>query len=243
MMRDKSITFYDWFSKRPRTRLGLKRRAKIEEFKFRRLRRFIPTGGLLLEIGPGEGRFAELCRMEDIKYLCIEPSPPLQRGMKEKGYPIIGGFVPPIAVKSDSIDLLYADQLLEHMPNFNAAVDFIAECNRVLRKGGYLALIFPNYLKEKEFFFDIDYTHNFVTTERRVEQMLFDCRFSLMDKVIFIGRTTGIGRYLLKATTFFLGWGITTNLFRIFKADDFLVRLRKNLFETVMVIARKEAGR
>jgi len=240
---DKSFTFYDWFSERPRSRLGLERRAKIEEFKFHRLQRFIPAGGLLLEIGPGEGRFAELCRREGVRYFCIEPSPPLQKRMQEGGYPTIGGFVPPIAVGSDSIDVLYADQLLEHMPDFTAAIHFVAECNRVLKKDGHLALIFPNYLKEREFFFDIDYTHNFVTTERRVEQMLFDCHFALVDKVVSIGRTTGILRYLLQATTFFLSWGIVSNIFRIFKANDLLMRLRKNLFETVMVIARKEEGR
>jgi len=239
-MEDKGFTFYDWFSERSCTRLGLKRRVKIEEFKFHRLRRFIPSGGILLEIGPGEGRFAELCRREGINYCCIEPSLPLQKRMKERGYPTIGGFVPPIAVISESIDVLYADQLLEHMPDFNAAIQFIAESNRVLKKDGHIALIFPNYLKEKEFFFDIDYTHNFITTERRVEQMLFDCRFAPVDEVVFIGRTTGIRRYLFKATTFFLAWGITANLFRMFRASNFLVRLRKNLFETVMIIARKE---
>ncbi len=238
-MDDEGFTFYNWFSKRPRTHLGLKRRAKIDEFKFQRLRRYIPSGALLLEIGPGEGRFAELCRREGIRYFCIEPSPPLLKKMNQEGYPTIGGFVPPMAVKSQSIDVLYADQLLEHMPDFNAAVHFIAECSRVLQNNGYLALIFPNYLKEKEFFFDIDYTHNFVTTERRVEQMLFDCHFTMVDKVFSIGCTTGIRRYLIKAATFFFGWSITANIFRIFNARDFLVRLRKNLFETIMVIARK----
>jgi len=163
--------------------------------------------------------------------------------MQEGGYPTIGGFVPPIAVESGSIDVLYADQLLEHMPNFNAAIHFVAECNRVLKKDGHLALIFPNYLKEKEFFFDIDYTHNFVTTERRVEQMLFDCRFALADKIVSIGCTTGILRYLLKATTFFLGWSVVGDIFRVFKANDFLMRLRKNLFETVMIIAQKKEKR
>ena len=242
-MDDKGFTFYDWFSKRPRTRMGLKRRAKIEKFKFQRLRRYIPPRALLLEIGPGEGRFAELCRREGIRYFCIEPSPPLQKRLNENGYPTIGGFVPPIAVKSQSVDVLYADQLLEHMPDFNAAVHFIAECSRVLKNEGYLALIFPNYLKEKEFFFDIDYTHNFITTERRVEQMLFDCRFTPVDKVFSIGCTTGIRRYFIKAATFFLGWGITAHIFRIFKANDLLVRLRKNLFETIMIIARKEQGK
>ncbi|TKJ29870.1 hypothetical protein CEE39_08715 [bacterium (candidate division B38) B3_B38] len=243
MMDDKGFTFYDWFSERPRTRLGLKRRARIEEFKFQRLKKYIPSGALMLEIGPGEGRFAELCRREGIRYFCIEPSPPLQKRLNEEGYPTIGGFVPPIAVKSQSIDVLYADQLLEHMPDFNAAAHFIAESRRVLKNDGHLVLIFPNYLKEKEFFFDIDYSHNFITTERRVEQMLFDCRFTPVDKVFSIGCTTGILRYLIKATTFFLGWGITAHIFRIFKAGDFLSRLRKNLFETIMVIARKEQGR
>ena len=40
--------------------------------------------------------------------------------------------------------------------------------------GGVLFVVVPDYLKERAFFWDIDYTHNFVTTERRVRQLLYE---------------------------------------------------------------------
>ena len=40
-----------------------------------------------------------------------------------------------------------------------------------------LFVVVPDYLKERGFFWDVDYTHNFVTTERRVRQLLYDGGF------------------------------------------------------------------
>jgi hypothetical protein len=48
----------------------------------------------------------------------------------------------------------------------------VAEARRVLRPGGTFFVVVPDYLKERTFFWDVDYTHNFVTTERRVTQLL-----------------------------------------------------------------------
>ncbi len=39
---------------------------------------------------------------------------------------------------------------------------FTAEALRVLQPGGVFFVVVPDYLKERGFFWDIDYTHNFV---------------------------------------------------------------------------------
>ena len=71
-------------------------------------------------------------------------------------------------------DVVYADQVLEHMNGIEQARQFTAEALRVLRPGGVLFVVVPDYLKERTFFWDVDYTHNFVTTERRVRQLFND---------------------------------------------------------------------
>ena len=55
----------------------------------------------------------------------------------------------------------------------------------------------PDYLKERGFFWDIDYTHNFPTTERRVRQLLYDGGFEIERIVRSIGIATGPARDLL----------------------------------------------
>ena len=57
----------------------------------------------------------------------------------------------------------------------------------------------PDYLKERAFFWDIDYTHNFITTERRVRQLLYDGGFEVARVVRSIGAATGPARDALAA--------------------------------------------
>ena len=95
--------------------------------------------------------------------------------------------------------MVYADQVLEHMSGIDAARQFVAEAHRVLRPGGVLFVVVPDYLAERGFFWDIDYTHNFVTTERRVKQLFYDGGFETRAMVRSIGAATGFTRDLLAA--------------------------------------------
>ena len=88
--------------------------------------------------------------------------------MRAHGFAVTEAWAPPIPAEDASCDVIYADQVLEHMAGIDAARAFVAEGLRALRPGGVLFVVVPDHLKERAFFWDIDYTHNFVTTERRV---------------------------------------------------------------------------
>ena len=88
--------------------------------------------------------------------------------MRAHGFTVTEAWAPPIPAEDASCDVIYADQVLEHMAGIDAARAFVAEGLRALRAGGVLFVVVPDHLKERAFFWDIDYTHNFVTTERRV---------------------------------------------------------------------------
>ena len=107
------------------------------------------------------------------------------------GLEVIEGWAPPIRTADASCDVVYADQVLEHMSGIDSAREFVAEALRVLRPGGVLFVVVPDYLKERGFFWDVDYTHNFVTTERRVRQLLYDGGFQVERVVRSIGAATG----------------------------------------------------
>ena len=149
--------------------------------------------------------------------------------------------MPPLAGADGSSDVVYADQVLEHMPGVDAARSFVAETHRVLRPQGVAFIVVPNYLKEGAFFWDVDYTHNFVTTERRMRQLLQDGGFRIELTVRSIGAATGIAREALVASALLVNLPGVEALFRYTRTEEALFRLRKNLFETLTFVARRSA--
>ena len=119
------------------------------------------------------------------------------------------------------------------MSGIDAARAFVAEARRVLRPGGAFFVVVPDYLKERTFFWDVDYTHNFVTTERRVRQLLYDGGFEIARTVRSIGVATGIRRDLLAAAALLVNVPGVDALSRYTGTTELLFKVRKNLFETL----------
>ncbi len=93
--------------------------------------------------------------------------------------------------------------------------------------------------KERAFIWDVDYTHNFVTTERRVRQLLYDGGFTIERLVRSIGLATGPRRDLLAIGAMLANLPGLDPLSRYTGTEDLLFRVRKNLFETLAFVARK----
>jgi SAM-dependent methyltransferase len=234
-------TFYRWFSDRQHelTGFGRARRGRTDRSRLSLLMRYARPPGDLLEIGPGHGSLA-LCAVEaGWRYRGMEASPILIELLRGKGLEVIEGWAPPIISPPSSSDVVYADQVLEHMSGIDAAREFVAEARRVLRPGGVFFVVVPDYLKERAFFWDIDYTHNFVTTERRVRQLLYDGGFEVRQMVRSIGAATGVRRDLLAAGAVLTNLPGLDTLSRYTRTDNLLFRVRKNLFETLEFVAVK----
>lgn len=172
-------------------------------------------------------------------YRAVEASPTLIELLRGKGLDVVEGWAPPIPAGDASSDVVYADQVLEHMSGIDAARQLVAEARRVLRPGGVFFVVVPDYLKERGFFWDVDYTHNFVTTERRVRQLLYDGGFDVERIVRSIGAATGVKRDLLAAGAIFTNVPGLDTLSRYTRTENLLFRIRKNLFETLEFVARK----
>jgi SAM-dependent methyltransferase len=234
-------TFYRWFSDRQKelTGFGRARRGRTERARLGLLMRHATPPGEMLEIGPGQGSLALAAVEAGWTYRAIEASPILIQELRRKGLEVIEGWAPPMRVPDASCDVVYADQVLEHMSGIDAAREFVAEAHRALRPGGAFFVVVPDYLKERTFFWDVDYTHNFVTTERRVRQLLYDGGFEVSEVVRSIGAATGIRRDVLAAGALFTNVPGLNTLSRYTGTEDLLFRVRKNLFETLEFVARK----
>jgi len=232
-------TFYKTFSEKKLTSYGSSRRGKIERHRLALLHRFATAPGDMVEVGPGHGTLAEQAVEAGWRYTAIEASPILIDVLRKKGLAVIESWAPPIPVADASTDVAYADQVLEHMSGIDAARAFTAEALRVLRPGGVFFVVVPDYLKERTFFLDVDYTHNFVTTERRVRQLLNDGGFETIHLERGIGVATGVARDALAAGAMLVNLPGIDALSRYTGTEELLFRIRKNLFETLTFVARK----
>lgn len=235
--------FYRDFSERQKqlTGFGRARRARTERSRLALLTRHARPPGDLLEIGPGAGTLAGLAVAAGWRYKAIEASAVLIDELRRKGLEVIEAWAPPMPVSDASHDVVYADQVLEHMSGIDAARQFVAEAWRALRPRGVLFVVVPDYVKERTFFWDVDYTHNFVTTERRVRQLLSDGGFAIERVVHSIGPATGLRRDLLAAGGVVANLPGIDTLARRTGTADLLFKVRKNLFATIEVVARKPA--
>lgn len=238
---DVADNFYRDFSERQNrlTGAGRARRARTERSRLGLLIRHIRPPGDLIEIGPGHGTLAEAAIAAGWRYRAVEASPALIEVLRGKGIEVIEAWAPPIPARPASADVVYADQVLEHMPGIDSARALVAEAFRVLRPGGVLFVVVPDYLKERAFFWDVDYTHNFVTTERRLRQLLYDGGFAIEELVRSIGAATGLTRDLLAAGAALANIPGVDWLAGRLGASDFLFKVRKNLFATLEFVARK----
>jgi SAM-dependent methyltransferase len=234
-------TFYKSFSEKKLTSYGSARRGKIEQHRLALLHRFARPPGAMFEIGPGHGTLAEQAVHAGWSYTAIEASPILVEVLKNKGLAVIESWTPPIPIPDATADVVYADQVLEHMSGIDAARQFTAEAFRALRPGGIFFVVVPDYLKERTFFWDVDYTHNFVTTERRVKQLFNDNGFDILDVERSIGVATGFKRDALAAGAVLVNLPGINTLSRRTGTEDLLFKIRKNLFETLTFVARKPA--
>jgi SAM-dependent methyltransferase len=241
-LADEPSTFYKSFSEKKLTSYGGARRGRIEEHRLKLLHRFVARPGAMVEVGPGHGTLAERAVAAGWAYTAIEASEILIDVLRAKGLTVIPSWAPPIPVPDASADVVYADQVLEHMTGIDGARQLTAEARRALRPGGVFFVVVPDYLKERTFFWDVDYTHNFVTTERRVKQLLVDGGFEILAVERAIGTATGVGRDALAAAALLANIPGLDALSRYTGTADLLFKVRKNLFETLTFAARKPSA-
>ena len=236
-------SFYKSFSEKKLTGYGGARRGRIEQHRLELLHRFVDQPGNMVEVGPGHGTFAERAVGAGWRYTAIEASQILIDVLRGKDLTVIPAWAPPIPVADASTDVVYADQVLEHMSGIDTAREFTAEARRALRPGGVFFVVVPDYLKERTFFWDVDYTHNFVTTERRVRQLFNDGGFQVEHVERGIGLSTGVARDALAAAALLVNIPGMDALSRYTGTTELLFKVRKNLFETLTFVARKPGGR
>ncbi len=153
---------------------------KFRNILHRRLLRNIPPPKDVLEIGVGFGEFARFCRGNQINYSGIEPNTNLREKLKEEGFQVIDGSLPALPELEKKFDLVFLGHIIEHLKDYGEVLKSLESMKKVLKEQGHIILLYPEVPKVKWLFYH-DYTHSYPTSIRRVEAILRDSGYRVVE--------------------------------------------------------------
>ena len=238
-----AVEVTDIYSLSRPTAFGERRKANDAAALFDHLFPELQNEAHILEIGPGYGHFARECLRRRLRYTGVEPSVELCAGLRRQGITILDKSVPPIEAEDESLDLVHSDDFVEHLPTYPDVERFFRESFRVLRPGGYMSIITPNYRTLKDLFFRYEYQHSFVTTRERLNKFLKDCGFQIVTSRDFLfwlsPRLNILDRVLAHAVIPLARNPLVEFVITRLTSEDFLFRIHKNVYDHVAILAQK----
>jgi SAM-dependent methyltransferase len=154
-----------------------------------RLTKINPSATAVLEIGSGFGYFAECVESTNFNsYTAFEPNSKLANltRSKTKNGKVYELALPSIPVGfSNSFDVVVCIHVIEHAPNGYEALSWITSVKTLLKDGGQLIIISPSISDYKSYFWEIDWSHCFPTSNNNLRQILLDLDFKISNERIF----------------------------------------------------------
>jgi SAM-dependent methyltransferase len=198
-------TFYDHFHQDKPTGLG----AWVASRFSQRILTFagMKAGDKVLEIGPGRGVFADLCFEHSIDYSAIEPNPHLAQSLESRGATVVRAIVPPLPELEEKFDYVVMINVLEHMSGVKEALAVAEQVRRCLAPKGQFVVCSPDYLNLRWQFFNCDFSHGYVTTQRRLAQLLISAGYGGSRSCYLAGPVSGFVGILLSGLAAWLPFG------------------------------------
>lgn len=180
---------YDFWRKKSVTSLGQGWMQQAALFTLTRLQEHAPLARDIVEIGPGRGVFMQACLAKGLRYTAVDINPGLLQALH--GQPAVCADAPRLALADGVCDAVVASHVFEHMRDIDQARAFLNELIRIVRPGGLIVLTTPDVLWYGSYFWDCDYTHNFPTSARRLQQMFLDHHLDISDISYVHNHVTG----------------------------------------------------
>ncbi len=185
------MPFYDYYGDRSATKVGIAWVRAQARSILERLLGVCPDSSSLLEIGPGRGVFADVCRQANLRYYALDINHRLLMRLGDRGVCGVQSHAERLPFVDRAFDIAFASHVIEHSPDHLSALSFLSEMRRVVIPGGIVALVVPDYLALREDFWNCDYSHSFVTTRRRLLQMYHDVRLTMIEQLSLYGPLIG----------------------------------------------------
>lgn len=131
----------------------------------------------VLEVGPGHGYFAEVCRDRGMQYSFCDTSPAVFAKMADLGFSGHLGLINEIPDQGEKYDLIWMSHVLEHSPTWLDARTMVQSARSLLADGGSLVVVSPDILSWRREFWNVDWSHGYPTSVRNVSQLFSDVGF------------------------------------------------------------------
>lgn len=240
MSPETTETFFDHLGKAEKpTGLGMRfiRQASERIFAFAE----IPSGGSVLEIGPGRGEFADLCLARKLQYHAVEPNPGLAESLRGRGANVVCARVPPLPALDRRFDAVVMINVMEHMSGLEQALDVSCQIRQVLKPGGKFVIHCPDYLSWRSNFFNCDFSHNYVTTRRRLDQLLVNAGYADIRSRYMSGPFIGPGAVILAGIASRMPFGALEALFPRCPVCSRLYKLQLTLSRRVLILGHNRS--
>ena len=231
--------FYAHFQRDRPTGLGVRLTAALSRRVFESAG--IKAGDRVLEIGPGRGAFAELCLERRTEFTAIEPNPELAASLERRGVAVFRAKVPPLPALPTKYDVTVMIHVLEHMDGLTEALQVTQQIRDHLEPGGRLVVCSPDYLNMRHYFFDCDFSHNYVTTRRRLAQLLLSAGYEDVRSRYLSGPWLGPWSLLPAAVAAHLPFGLAHAWCPQSRLCLKLYKLQLTFCRQVMMIAENRA--
>lgn len=206
-----SETFFEHFAQGDRpTAIG----SRLARVTSRRLFRWLGMGpdDRVLEIGPGRGLFADLCLEAGLRYVAVEPNATMAASLEQRGAEVLRERVPPLPKLEGRFDAVVMIHLVEHLNTMQEALALTTQVKDVLGPKGRVLVCSPDFLNWGRHFFNCDFSHNYVTTERRLRQLLLNAGFRHVRSRYLAGPLAGWPAVLVSGLAAHLPFGLLNAL-------------------------------
>ena len=181
--------------------------GRVRNILHRRVLKNIPVPKKVLEVGVGFGEFARYCKGEEIEYLGLEPNDNLRKLVAGQGFKVYDGRLPDqIKISENNFDLAFIGHVLEHLPSYKEVTSSLENIKKLLKPDGYLVVLYPDASHSKWLFYH-DYTHQYVTTPRRMETIFQEVGLKVVESKNYVSCLVKLAKpvfYLGKLFPYFL---------------------------------------
>lgn len=150
--------------------------------------RYVDVQDVVLDVGAGYCEF--LTAIECRERIAVDQNPDVERYAPEGTRIVLASSVDFAEVENESVDVAFASNFFEHLPDTEALLQTLREVRRVLRPGGRLLVLQPNIAATKERYWDF-LDHHLPLTEKTVVEALQVCGFQVREvRARFLPYTT-----------------------------------------------------
>lgn len=232
------MSFFDHFAKSSSTPVGKRIKRRERQRQFDLMQPFLPNRDCtILEIGPGMGELSEIFLNAGYRnYTVVEPNNTMRNSLAARGVVTKNYLIPHLHEEENAYDAIILFDVFEHLTDTHEATIFLTEARRVLRPGGLLCILAPDYLHWKEDFFNCDFSHANVTSLRRTLQIFHNNGFRTLKYAyfsgFFMGMSAGVVSHMVR---YVLPFSSSNGI------DKKLYKLKLTFLRKFLIIGRKQA--